>query len=64
MSIDLTNIVIPAIPETQTWKGKGVIILNGDDALKLESNGDEYINFEIAEGESYQFVVDIHITKL
>ena len=64
MSIDLTNIVIPAFPETQTWKGKGVIILDGENILKLESNSVEYINFEIAEGESYQFVVDIHITKL
>lgn len=62
-AFNLTETVIPARDEKQSWVGEGTFDLSGD-TLKLESDGVEYARIEIPVGVTYRFKIGMHVERL
>ena len=64
--MDLIKSTISAVAEYDTWHGTGDFEIVGGKTLKLESSphGEDYMEFELPEGSTYQVKIKMFIKEL
>lgn len=62
--MELTEHLIPASSEKQSWVGSTRFDLSGASGLKIESPGVDHLDFQVPDGETYRFELDLRIVKI